>query len=91
MHGKQPDRPSRVWRFASRSKTCRGWKQAVGSRVPKTTALRNRHPETLPEVLTCSYGGLLWKASKVSRQFATADKAARQELARPRFVRVVKG
>jgi hypothetical protein len=90
IHGKQPDRHSRVWRFASRSKTCRGWKQAVGSRVPKTTCMRNRRPETLPEVLTGSYSGLLWKATKQSREWQKQDHAARTHLARPRNIRIVR-
>lgn len=87
MHGKQPIRHARVWHNVG----CKGWSQAIGNRAPKKTSLKNRQAETLPEVLTAGYSGMLLNATKRSHALAKIDKAAREHLSRPRLVRIVKG
>lgn len=87
IHGKQPQRHARVWHNVG----CKGWRQAIGNRAPKKTSLKNRQAETLPDVLTAGYSGLLLNATKRSRTLAKQDKAAREHLSRPHSVRIVKG
>lgn len=87
MHGKQPTRHARVWHNIG----CKGWRQAIGNRAPKKTSLKNRQAETLPDVLTAGYSGMLLNATKRSRAVAKRDREARAHLSRPRQVRIVKG
>ncbi len=98
MHGKQPTRHARAWRFASRKKTCRGWTQAIGHRPPQVTSLADRRPQSLVSDVGYAVvsklagipGGQFACATKISRAIGEIDKAARLELNKTRVIRVVK-